>query len=45
MIFENKNGGFNYANGGDEFYTQAKDIVAELSHYDLSGKIVYCNCD
>ena len=45
MIFEDKNGGFNYANGGDEFYTQAKDIVAELSHYDLSGKIVYCNCD
>lgn len=41
----NKVGGQNYANRGDSFYTQEKDIVNELSHYDLNGKIVYCNCD
>lgn len=41
----NKVGGQNYANRGDSFYTQEKDIVNELSHYDLRGKIVYCNCD
>lgn len=31
----------------DEFYTQYKDIEAELSHYkdQLRGKIIYCNCD
>lgn len=40
----NKIGGQNYANRGDSFYTQ-KNIVDELSHYDLSGKIIYCNCD
>ena len=42
---DEKIGGFNYANGGDHFYTQERDIVKELSNYDLSDKIIYCNCD
>lgn len=31
----------------DEFFTQLKDIVFEVSHYaeQFSGKSVYCNCD
>jgi hypothetical protein len=31
----------------DEFYTQLKDIEAELQHYTdhFKGKVVYCNCD
>ena len=29
----------------DEFYTLLEDIELELKHYDLSGKVVYCNCD
>lgn len=37
--------GFVNANGGDEFYTRLKDIERELSHYDFTNKIVYCNCD
>jgi hypothetical protein len=32
-------------NKNDEFYTQLPDIERELKHYDLSGKIIYCNCD
>ena len=44
-LFEDKIGGLNYANKGDEFYTQERDIVKELSNYDLRGKIIYCNCD
>ena len=44
-LFEDKIGGFSYGNRGDSFYTQEKNIVSELSNYDLSGKIIYCNCD
>lgn len=44
-IDEDKIGGFNYGNRGDQFYTQEKNIVSELSNYDLKGKIIYCNCD
>ena len=31
----------------DEFYTQLADIENELKHYkeQLSGKIIFCNCD
>ncbi len=31
----------------DEFYTQRKDIEAELKHYSkqFRGKVVFCNCD
>ena len=31
----------------DEFYTQRRDIDAELAHYMdfFAGKIVFCNCD
>lgn len=29
----------------DEFYTLLEDIELELKHYELSGKVVYCNCD
>jgi hypothetical protein len=31
----------------DEFYTQLKDIEAELRHYSgqFNGKVVLCNCD
>ena len=29
----------------DEFYTQYVDIEKELQHYNIEGKIVYCNCD
>lgn len=31
----------------DEFYTQLKDIEAEMQHYkhDFEGKVIYCNCD
>ena len=34
-------------NKANEFYTQAKDVEAEVSHYKdyFQGKIVYCNCD
>ena len=36
---------FNNANRGDEFYTRYGDIEKELSNYNFSGMIVYCNCD
>lgn len=42
---EDKIGGLNYGNRGDSFYTQEKNIVSELTNYDLKGKIIYCNCD
>ena len=31
----------------DEFYTQRKDIDAEMEHYkaQFNGAVVYCNCD
>lgn len=45
LIFEDKIGGLNYGNRGDSFYTQERNIVSELSNYDLSGKVIYCNCD
>ncbi len=45
LLVEDKIGGLNYSHGGDEFHTEDKDIVSELSNYDLSDKIVYCNCD
>lgn len=32
-------------NKKDEFYTRYEDIEQELSHYNLNGKKVYCNCD
>lgn len=32
-------------NKKDEFYTRIEDVENELKHYDLSGKVVYCNCD
>ena len=34
-------------NKKDEFYTQMKDIVSELSHYSkqFENKIIFCNCD
>lgn len=36
---------FNNANRGNEFYTRYGDIEKELSNYNFSGMIVYCNCD
>ena len=36
---------FRAVNRGDEFYTRYNDVAKELCHYDLSGMIVYCNCD
>ena len=36
---------FNNARRGDEFYTRYGDIEKELSNYNFSGMIVYCNCD
>lgn len=39
------NEAFNFANLGDEFYTRIGDIQNEMSHYDLSNMVVYCNCD
>lgn len=44
LLYENV-GGVRYKNRGDSFYTQEKNIVDELSNYDLSGKVIYCNCD
>lgn len=29
----------------DEFYTLLEDIEEEMSYYDFTGKIIYCNCD
>lgn len=29
----------------DEFYTTLPDIDKELSHYDLSNKTIFCNCN
>lgn len=29
----------------DEFYTCMSDIEEEVSHYDFTNKIIYCNCD
>jgi hypothetical protein len=37
--------GFNNAHSGDEYYTKYRDVENELSHYNFSGMIVYCNCD
>ena len=45
LIIEDKIGGFNYGKRGDDFYTQEKNIVSELSNYNLKNKVVYCNCD
>lgn len=45
MPLNEKKGGHNYAGRDDEFYTRPEDIKRELSNYDLSGKVVYCNCD
>lgn len=36
---------FRNALSGDEFYTKYSDIQKELSNYDFSNMIVYCNCD
>lgn len=36
---------FNNARSGDEYYTRYGDIEKELSNYNFSGMIVYCNCD
>jgi hypothetical protein len=36
---------YNNRGRGDEFYTRYSDISREMSNYDLSGMIVYCNCD
>ena len=36
---------FNNRGTGDEYYTRYGDIENELSHYNFSGMIVYCNCD
>ena len=33
------------SNKNDEFYTRYIDVEEELTKYDLSDKIVYCNCD
>lgn len=32
-------------NKNDEFYTQYKDIEKELKNYNLTNKVIYCNCD
>ena len=45
ILLEGKVGGYNYSDRGDSFHTREEDIVKELSNYDLSNKIVYCNCD
>ena len=29
----------------DCFYTLLKDVEKEVSQYDLTGKVIYCNCD
>ena len=39
------NEAFNDAKNGDEFYTRIEDIEKGLSHFNFSGKIIYCNCD
>jgi hypothetical protein len=39
------NEGFRDGKNGDEFYTRIEDIEKGLKYIDLSGKIVYCNCD
>jgi hypothetical protein len=39
------NEAFNDAKNGDEFYTRIEDIENGLSHFNFSGKIIYCNCD
>lgn len=41
FIFE----AFNDAKNGDEFYTRIEDIEKGLQYFNLSGKIIYCNCD
>ena len=46
VLNERKVGGHNYGDTiDDEFYTRYKDIERELSNYDFTGDIVYCNCD
>lgn len=39
--------GYNYAQGGDEFYTRPQDAEKELQKFKnyYAGKIIYCNCD
>lgn len=32
-------------NKNDEFYTTYNVIEDELKHYDLTDKVIYCNCD
>ena len=27
----------------DEFYTLLEDIEEEMSHYDFTGKLIYCS--
>ena len=39
------NESFNDGKNGDEFYTRIEDIENGLKYFDLSGKIIYCNCD
>lgn len=39
------NEAFNDAKNGDEFYTRIEDIEKGLSHFNFSGKVIYCNCD
>ena len=39
------NEAFNDAKNGDEFYTRIEDIEKGLKYFNLSGKIIYCNCD
>jgi len=36
---------FNDGKNGDEFYTRIEDIEKGLKYFDLSNKIIYCNCD
>ena len=35
----------NHRGRGDEFYTRLRDVQNELPNYNLSGRVVYCNCD
>lgn len=48
-VKESANSSFSRAkqNKQDEFYTQIKDIEAELKYYKphFKGKTVFCNCD
>ena len=39
--------GYNYTQGGDEFYTRPQDAKKEIQKFKnyYAGKIIYCNCD